>query len=80
MIPTPQEGVFHHLEGLAEARLVSAIEEVTITVHAGQRLEPLPEGALYMGFIFARGESAEQVETALRTAMERLVFVFESPS
>jgi hypothetical protein len=32
----------------------------------GQEVLPLPEGNRYLGFIFARGESAPEVERALR--------------
>jgi hypothetical protein len=35
---------------------------------------PLPEGASYLGFIFARGDSASQVERALRAAHAALKF------
>jgi hypothetical protein len=34
----------------------------------------LPEGKRYLGFIFARGESPEFVEAALREAHRRLAF------
>ena len=33
---------------------------------------PLPEGASYLGFAFARGETPAQVEGALRAAQARL--------
>ena len=42
------------------------IEDVIITAKQGQKLVPLPEGASYLGFIFARGESPDAVEQALR--------------
>ena len=45
--------------------------------HPGQRLVPLPEGARYPGFIFARGPTAAQVEGALRAAHRLLHFVLE---
>jgi len=37
----------------------------------------LPEGDSYLGFIFARGESPDEVEAALREAHRRLRFVIE---
>jgi hypothetical protein len=40
-------------------------------------LVPWPEGSRYPGFIFARGETAEAVETALRAAHARLEFLTE---
>lgn len=43
------------------------IEEVSITAQLGQAMEPLPEGSpSYVGFIFARAESPQDVEAALR--------------
>jgi hypothetical protein len=33
---------------------------------------PLPEGDSYLGFIFARGETPEEVEAALRASHARL--------
>jgi len=56
-----------------------SIDEVTITAHPGQDLVPLPEGASYPGFIFARAESPERVEAALREAHRRLEFVVMAP-
>jgi hypothetical protein len=37
-------------------------------------LIPLPEGDSYLGFIFARGETPDEVEAALRTAHACLRF------
>lgn len=74
MIPTPQAGVLNEVRGLETARALPGIEEVSITVPLGRSLAPLPEGSAYLGFIFARGETPEFVETVLRTAHSRLVF------
>jgi hypothetical protein len=76
MIPIPRAGVLKEIRGQAEAQAVPGIDEVAITAHPGQDLIPLPEGASYPGFIFARAESPERVETALREAHRRLEFVF----
>jgi hypothetical protein len=35
---------------------------------------PPPEGASYLGFIFARADRTADVDLALRTAHERLTF------
>ena len=75
MIPIPRAGVLKEIRGQTEARAVPGIDEVAITAHPGQDLVPLPEGASYPGFIFARAESPERVETALREAHRRLEFV-----
>ena len=41
------------------------------------RSSPLPEGASYLGFIFARGDEPDAVEDALRAAHARLSFRIE---
>src|SRR6266699_1013893 len=77
MIPVPRGGVLREVRGLAEARAVPLVEEVAITAHPGQTLVPWPEGSRYPGFIFARGETPEAVEAALRAAHARLEFLIE---
>src|SRR6266571_6759744 len=77
MIPVPTTGVLRELRGVAAARTVPLIEDVVITAHPGQMLVPWPEGWRYPGFIFARGETPEAVEAALRTAHRRLEFLIE---
>src|SRR6185437_1683950 len=54
MIPIPGGGVLDQVEGVEEARQVGGIEAVEITAKAGEPLLPLPAGATYLGFIFAR--------------------------
>ena len=75
MIPIPEAGFYQETQGIDEARAVSGIEDVVITAKESQKLVPLPEGASYLGFIFARGSSPEFVQKALRQAHERLRFV-----
>jgi biotin carboxylase len=79
MVPIPRAGVLKEVRGQAEARTVPGIEEIAITAHPGQDLVPLPEGASYPGFIFARAESPERVEAALREAHRRLEFIIMPP-
>ena len=79
MIPIPRAGVLKEVRGQTEARVVAGIDEVAITAHPGQDLVPLPEGASYPRFIFARAESPERVEAALREAHRRLEFVVMAP-
>ena len=80
MIPVPGAGVLRDVQGIDAAKRVSLIESVEITAHRGQELVPLPEGARYPGFIFARGDSPSVVETALRAAHAKLRFDVESPA
>jgi len=77
MIPIRRAGRLSAVHGLDEAEDVTGIEQVAISTHVGQKLVPLPEGTGYLGFIFAKGASAEAVEAALREAHARLDFVIE---
>jgi hypothetical protein len=74
MIPIPRRGVFRDVSGLDAARSVKAIVDIRITARPEQALLPLPEGASYLGFIFARAEAPDTVVNALRTAHDCLRF------
>ncbi len=74
MLPIPRAGTLRAVQGVDDAARVALIEDVAITVHIGQALEPLPEGWQYLGFVFARGERPDEVEQALRDATARLTF------
>jgi biotin carboxylase len=77
MIPVPGAGALREVQGVAAARAVPLIDEITITAHPGQVLVPWPEGSRYPGFIFARGDTPAAVEAALRAAHGRLQFLLE---
>src|SRR5213076_1451263 len=77
MIPVPGAGVLRDVRGIGEAQAVPLVEEDVITMHPGQALVPWPEGSRYLGFIFARGETSEAVEAALRAAHAQLEFLTE---
>jgi len=77
MIPIPGGGTLREVRGIAAAKAVPLIDDVQITAHPGERLVPFPEGSRYPGFIFARGETAQVVEAALRESYQRLAFVLE---
>jgi biotin carboxylase len=72
MIPIPAGGVLEGVHGVEEARSVPGIQGVDITIGPGRPVTPLPEGDRYLGFIFAAGETPEEVEAALRSAHSRL--------
>ncbi|MBZ5595365.1 MAG: ATP-grasp domain-containing protein [Acidobacteriia bacterium] len=74
MIPIPKGGLYEGVEGVEQASAVAGVEEVVITAKEGQKILPLPEGASYLGFIFARGDSPAGVEAALRQAHGCLKF------
>ena len=74
MIPIPSAGVYEDAAGVDAARGVAGVDDVIVTAKAGQILAPLPEGASYLGFIFARGGHPAEVEQALRSAHAKLSF------
>jgi hypothetical protein len=72
MIPIPHEGFYEGVENVEAAQRIAGIERVEITAKLRQKLVPLPEGASYLGFIFARGQDPQTVEHALRESHARL--------
>lgn len=78
MIPIPGRGRLKRVEGEAAARAVRHVEEVRITAKIDQLLEPLPEAGSYLGFIFARAESADDADRAVREAHRALAFTVDA--
>jgi hypothetical protein len=74
MIPVPASGMLERLEGEDAARAVPNITDLHITARLHDYLAAWPEGASYLGFLFARGETAGAVEAALRAAHGELRF------
>jgi biotin carboxylase len=74
MIPIPQAGILRQVLGQEEAKRVAGVEDLRLTIPLGQEVIPVPEGSKYLGFIFARGETPDAVEVALREAHRRLTF------
>ena len=79
MIPIPKRGTLRRVDGIEDARAISNVEEIDITAKIDQLLEPLPEGASYLGFIFARASQRAGVLAALNEAHEKLHFEIASP-
>lgn len=77
MMPIPKSGVYRRVDGLAEAGRVPNVEEIVITAKPDQQLLALPEGASYLGFVFARAERPEDAERAVRDAHARLRFTID---
>lgn len=66
MLPIPAAGRLESVGGRDEALAVEGIEGLEITVPLGRRVQPLPEGDRYLGFLFARAATPARVESALR--------------
>jgi biotin carboxylase len=76
MIPIPSAGVYAGVDGIEQARAIPGVEDVVITAKEGQMMLPLPEGASYLGFLFARSGAAAEVDQSLRRAHSKLRFHF----
>lgn len=74
MIPVPGSGTLEDVEGVERALETPGITEIEITARRHDFIAAWPEGASYLGFIFARAENAAGVEAALRAAHEQLRF------
>ena len=74
MIPIPQNGIYKGVTGVNAASQIAGVEAVVITAVIGQNLLKLPEGASYLGFIFARAQHAAAAEAAVRAAHHCLKF------
>ena len=73
MIPSPTAGVLRRVDGVERATAVDGVVDLRIAEAPGHRLQTLPEGNSYLGFIFAQGDTPGQVERALRAAHAELV-------
>jgi hypothetical protein len=79
MIPIPRPGIYRGADGIDRAREVAGVDEVVMTAKLDQLLLPLPEGATYLGFIFAHGDTIREVERSLRDAHARLEIRLDRP-
>jgi len=74
MIPVPQSGTFQEMEGLEHSLQTPGVTSIEITARLYDYIVAWPEGASYLGFIFARGTDPEDVEAAIRAAHAKLHF------
>lgn len=74
MIPVPRSGIFDGVEGLDQATSVPYVTQIEITARLKDYVEAWPQGASYLGFIFARAPQPAQAEAALRGAHSLLRF------
>jgi biotin carboxylase len=77
MIPIPRSGIYRRVDGLEAASRVPRVEEIHVTAKPDQQLLALPEGASYLGFIFARAETPAMAERAVRDAHAQLRFTID---
>ena len=75
MIPISNSGILKRIEGLTEAQQTEFVRDIEIHINPGYELIPLPEGASYLGFIFAQSPDFERTYHALKLAHSRLSFV-----
>jgi biotin carboxylase len=74
MIPIPRRGIYRGVRNVGSALKVAGITGIRITAQVGQIIAPPPDGASYLGFIFALGANPAEVEMALRLAHATLLF------
>lgn len=74
MIPVPKSGILEKVEGEDEALSVRGIASLEITARRHDYVAAWPEGSSYLGFLFAKGNSPEEVESAIRAAHAKLRF------
>ena len=74
MIPVPQSGILESVSGVEAARATHRVTELIITARLHDYIAAWPEGSSYLGFLFANGNSPEEVEHAIREAHKKLDF------
>ena len=77
MLPVPRSGVLRAVAGRGDAVTVPGITGLNITIPVGQRVQSLPDGDRYLSFMFAEGDTQDDVERALANARERLRVVID---
>ncbi len=75
MIPITESGILKRVEGMTRALQTPYVEDIEIHINPGYELLPLPEGASYLGFIFAKAPDFERSYAALKSAYAELRFV-----
>jgi len=78
MMPTEKMGTLKEMRGVENALNVKGIIDLQITVKPGEKLEPLPKGDRYLGFIFAEDKNQELVIKALKNAWSKIGVVLEN--
>jgi len=74
MIPVPHSGIVESVSQVESARATHRITDLVITARFHDYIAAWPEGSSYLGFLFARGNTPEEVERALHEAHRKLRF------
>ncbi|MGH8753091.1 MAG: ATP-grasp domain-containing protein, partial [Burkholderiales bacterium] len=74
MIPIPMRGIYQGVSNLDLAGKLPGITDIQITAEIGHLIIPPPEGASYLGFIFAIAANPREVESVIRSAHRCLQF------
>ncbi len=74
MIPIPMRGIYQGVRNLDLAMKLPGITDIQITAEIGHIIVPPPEGASYLGFIFASAANPQEVESVIRSAHRCLQF------
>ncbi len=77
MIPIPDDGTFIEIRNTDAVRQLPHVTGMDITVRPGRQVEAPPEGDRYLGFVYARGTTPDEVENSLRKAKDLLEVVVE---
>ncbi len=74
MIPVPLSGILKSVSGVEASRATHRITELIITARLNDYIAAWPEGSSYLGFLFAKASTAEEVDEAIREAHRKLEF------
>ena len=78
MMPTEKKGILKEMRGVEDALNIKGVTDLKITVKPGEKLQPLPKGDRYLGFIFAEDKNQELVIKALKNAWSKIAVVLEN--
>ncbi|MCZ7476247.1 MULTISPECIES: ATP-grasp domain-containing protein [unclassified Micromonospora] len=73
-ITAPERGVLLSIDGLDRARSVRGVQQVHLTVEAGQAVAPPRDAYGRVGFVIAKGRSAATVERILDRAVAEIAW------
>ncbi len=72
MVPVPASGVVRAIAGVEQARAIAGVDAVSMSVGPGAIVRAAPDGASYLGFVFAHADEPETVADILRAVARHL--------